>query len=67
MRDFLLNYHRSVSVMAINSSGGAILYLQLEINSPQKKCLSVINLDTRVAEGSCELAMFHNPNSNDAR
>ena len=48
MKDFLLNSHRSVSVMAINSSGSAILYLSLEINFPQKKSLSVINLDTTV-------------------
>ena len=34
--------------MEINSSGSAILYLHLEINFPQKKYLSVINLDTTV-------------------
>ena len=34
--------------MAINASGSAILYLQSEIHSPQKKCLSVINLDTTI-------------------
>ena len=32
--------------MEVSSSGSAILYLNLEISSPQNKCLSVINLDT---------------------
>ena len=36
-------------VMEINCSGNAILYLQLEINSPEKKCLSVTNLDATVS------------------
>ena len=34
--------------MEMKSSGSALLYLQLEINSSQKKSLSVINLDTTV-------------------
>ena len=34
--------------METNSSGSAILYLELEIYPPQKKCLSVINLDKRL-------------------
>ena len=34
--------------METNSSGSRILYLQLEINCPQNKCLSVIILDTTV-------------------
>ena len=34
--------------MEINSSGSAILHRQLEINSPQKKFLCVINLDATV-------------------
>ena len=38
--------------MEINSSGSAILYLQLEINSLQKKSLSVINLDTTIYDFS---------------
>ena len=33
--------------MEINSSDSAILYLQLEIDSPHWKCLSVFNLDTK--------------------
>ena len=50
MRDFCWDSQRSVSVMEINSSGSAILYLQLEINPLQKKCLSAINLDTMVPQ-----------------
>ena len=34
--------------MELNSSGSTILYLYMETNSPQKKFLSVINLDTMV-------------------
>ena len=45
MRDFQLKFP---SVMEINSSGSSILYLYLDINSPQKKSLSVIILDTTV-------------------
>ena len=37
--------------MEIHSSGSAILYLQSEMTSPQKKCLSVITLDTTVCLG----------------
>ena len=40
MRDFLLTLQRSVSVMAINSSGSRDSVLQLEINSPRESvCL----------------------------
>ena len=37
--------------MEINSSGSAILYLQLDMNSSQRKCLSAISLDTTVSLG----------------
>ena len=57
MRDFLLNSQRSVSVMEISSSGSAVLYLQLEIHSSQKKCLSVINLDITVLGRKATRAM----------
>ena len=46
MRTFCRHFHRSVSVMEINSSGSTILYLQSEIHFPQEKSLSVIDLDT---------------------
>ena len=50
MRDFLLKFQRSVSVMKLILLGARFcnMYLQLEINSPQKKSRSVINLDTTV-------------------
>ena len=48
MRDFLLKFPQISLCNGNNSSGSAILYLQLEINSPQKKCLSVTKLDTTV-------------------
>ena len=38
--------------MEINSSGRAILYLQLEMNFPQRKRQSVINLDATVGSGN---------------
>ena len=47
---------RSVSVRESNSSGSAILNLYLEIDLPQKKCLSVIKLDTTVAQFSVNFA-----------
>ena len=37
--------------MEIHSPDSTILYLQLEINCPQNKCLSVIILDTTVIRG----------------
>ena len=40
----------SVSVMEIHISGSTILYLQLNINFPEKG-LSAINLDTTVSAG----------------
>ena len=43
--------------METNSSGSAILYLQSEINSSQRKSLFVINVDTTVFEITSENAL----------
>ena len=45
MRDFLRRFPQICLCNGNNSSGSTILYLQLEMKSPEKKCLSVINLD----------------------
>ena len=49
-RTYLEFKRESVPVCAMdtNFSGSEILYLELKIDSPQKKCLSVINMDTTV-------------------
>ena len=53
--------HRSVSAMDTNSSGSTILYLQFETNFPQKKCLSVINLDAATVNTRQEMRRFLTP------
>ena len=41
--------------MEMNSFGSTILYLQLQIDLPQKKCLSAIDLDTTVTHSGSTL------------
>ena len=48
MRDFLRRFPQICLCNGMNSSGSTILYLQLEINFLQQRCLSVIILDTTV-------------------
>ena len=45
--------------MAINLSDSAILYLQLEMKSPQTKCLSVINVDWRGIAEDCRASVAY--------